>query len=221
MASVIEVLVGRLDFPIGVRDIASFAETSPGTVSKVLPVLEDADVVRRTPLGTVSSVDRRGLVDYWSASYNVLTSNHAVGLYSPRGPDHILRVIRGHIRVDSERLTAAVAARSWLDTTPPITPLTQVMMYTTRPAYWLKTVSAEPVAPSRSNLILLPARSRLPLEASVEALSDMPLLGDDESTWGPVTTTARTLVDLMTSGGRGDAEADHLFSSLSNGRWNR
>src|SRR5664280_405752 len=64
--------------PVGVRDLAQAAGVSPGTVAKVLPVLEHAGVITRSESGRVVTLSRRGLLNRWTQDYDFVRSNRDV-----------------------------------------------------------------------------------------------------------------------------------------------
>ena len=71
--------------PVGVRDLAKRAGTDPGYTSRVIRLLEDADLVGRDSNGQVQTVDWPGLLRRWSRDYDVAKTNRAVTYLAPRG----------------------------------------------------------------------------------------------------------------------------------------
>jgi hypothetical protein len=88
-AKIVRTLVD-LRLPLGVRQIAEFAKTDPGNVSRVLNLLEREDLVQRSPRGGVQQIDRNGLLRTWSRDYSMTGSNRYYTYLDPRGLGNFL-----------------------------------------------------------------------------------------------------------------------------------
>jgi hypothetical protein len=70
--------------PIGVRELARRAGTDPGYTTRVLDLLEESDVIRRSD-GKVADVNWQDLLRRWTQDYDVGKTNRAVPYLAPRG----------------------------------------------------------------------------------------------------------------------------------------
>ncbi|MFC5287149.1 hypothetical protein ACFPM7_08825 [Actinokineospora guangxiensis] len=61
--------------PIGIRELAQLATSSPAAVSKVMPALASAGAVERDETGAVVRVRRRSLLERWTADYRFTSTN--------------------------------------------------------------------------------------------------------------------------------------------------
>ena len=81
--------------------VAGESKASLPYVSRIVELLEREDLVRRVPRGSITDVDRPGLVRRWAEDYSLLGSNRG-GLYlNPRGPAPPLEAL-GTIEVQRE-----------------------------------------------------------------------------------------------------------------------
>jgi hypothetical protein len=188
--------------PVGVRELASAAHVSPGTVSKVLPALEADTAVERDGAGRITAVDRRQLLNRWTADYDCLKSNGRPSYFvAPRGIDTTLNALksRGDIA-----FSGATAASGWLpEGTDTIVPATQLVVY----ALDIDEVAADlglvPVDPQSANVILLG-----PQDSSI-------LDGMSLSDGIPLAPLPVVLADLLTLPGRYPQQAEALMDALA------
>jgi len=93
--------------PVGVRALAKRAGTDPGYASRVLSLLTDEDVLRRSESGEVTEVFVRDLIDRWTEDYRVTETNRTVSFLAPRGPEGFYNKLRAFS--DRYALTGAAA----------------------------------------------------------------------------------------------------------------
>jgi len=102
--------------PYGVGALAEAAGLAPGYVSRLLDTLDREALVERGPRGVVESVDLAGLVHRWASSYDVFTSNQALGLIAPSGPKAFMEEVakpnpsRAQIAITGSFAAAAMMA---------------------------------------------------------------------------------------------------------------
>ena len=188
--------------PIGVRDLAARAHVSPGTVSKVLPVLEADTAVQRDDAGRVSAVDRRQLIKRWATDYDVLKSNGRPSYsLAPRGLDQALVSLKQRRDV---AFTGTTGALGWLPIgTEATLPTTQLVVYTAEPASLSAELGFVSVDAPTANVILL-----APQDLGI--LDGVPLSGGI-----PLAPLAVVLADLMTLPGRYPQQAEALMDALA------
>lgn len=80
--------------PLGIRQIASRAGTTPGYVSKLIDILVAEELVTRSKNRGVESVAWAELLNRWCQDYSLLRSNTAATFLEPRGLPAILAKLR-------------------------------------------------------------------------------------------------------------------------------
>ena len=183
-----------LDFrpPYPLRLLAEMAELPLGSASRVVSLLVSEALVERTGRGPIEGVDWKELLRRWSQDYSVLAANRSKFFLEPRGPKALaapLSELEGPYAV-----TGSLAASRRAEVAPAALAAVYVRNIE-------KTASRLGLraAPSGGNVVLL------------EPLADVAF----ERTWdqGGITYAAlpQVVVDLMTSPGRGPAEAEALI----------
>jgi len=197
---IIQVLL-MLDPPIGVRTLADAAKVSPGTVSKILPLLAAEDAIDRDRTGRITAVNRRLVLGRWTLDYRVLVSNPGVRYYvAPRGIDKTQTVLA--TRQDTA-FTGPQAAGAYLPAgIALLVPPTQIVCYTKNTATAADVGLLEVDAPS-ANVILVTSQDK--------ALLDKP------GRFGgmPVAPLPLVLADLLTLPGRYPQQAEALMDALA------
>jgi hypothetical protein len=179
--------------PIGVRNLATRAGTDPGYASRVLDLLEREDLVKKEGRGPVLEVDWRGLIGRWAQDYSLLGSNRTSSYLDPRGVESF----RANLRRANARyaLTGSLGASGLA----PIAPARLGVCFEDSAEAFAGDLDLRP-AESGANVLLAE-----PFDPVVY-----------QRTWKrqQVTFAAPTqiAVDLLTSPGRGPAEADELLS---------
>jgi hypothetical protein len=82
--------------PVGVRELASRAETSPGYTTRVLTLLEAENVITRDTKGGVATVNWRDLLKRWAQDYAVASTNRAFAYLEPRNIEAFLARLRDY-----------------------------------------------------------------------------------------------------------------------------
>jgi len=192
--------LSEVEVPVGVRELASVAQVSPGSVSKLLTTLAAEGIVDRDARGAVSNVRRRSLLRRWAQDYGYATTNPAVAYWlAPRG---LAQVIDRVAEQEGVAVTGSAAARRLL---PPdktsVVPLRLLALYAASPrrlAEQLGLVEAD--AATANVVIAAPQDGRI-----------LPGPGEP-ATLAP---TALVVADLLTLPGRSDAEAEQLMDALA------
>jgi len=184
------------DVPLGVRDLATLADVSPGSVSKLLPTLASEGVIDRDERGGITTVRRRALIQRWVRDYSFAKTNGSVGYFiAPRGLDRTLARIAD--LAAPATLTGSAAARRLLpEGTTSVVPLRLLALYTDTPSTLINELGLIPAEPATANTVVA-----VPQEGSV--------LNSD------VAPVALVLADLLTLPGRSDAEAEQLMDALA------
>lgn len=197
------VAVGRIirtlcenEAPLGVRELASLAGVSPGSVSKLLPTLALEGVVDREESGKIITIRRRALIERWVQDYSFEESNRALGYYlAPRGIDAALET-RKQART-ATTLTGSAAARRLLPAaTIPVVPLRLLAFYSPDPLALANELSIVETDPSTANIVIAVPQDSDVLDAEL----------------APV---GLVIADLLTLPGRGEAEAQQLMRALA------
>jgi hypothetical protein len=189
---------GLCDFrgPIGVRDLAARVGTDPGYVSRVLDLLEREDLVKKEGRGPVLEVDWRGLIGRWAQDYSLLASNRMSSYLDPRGVESFRA---GLARTESRYAVTGSLGASVL---APIAPARLAVCFVDSQEALAEDLGLRP-AESGANVILAE-----PFDPVVH-----------ERTWERegITFAAPTQIaaDLLTSPGRGPAEAEELLSWMA------
>ncbi len=192
--------------PIGVRELAARAKVDPGFVARVLAFLTKQAIVSRSPLGAIASVDWRALIQEWTREYIRSKSKAApasplgakeVYLYlEPRGLPKFLDSLRG--LSEQYSLTGSLAATKLA----PVAPSRFAVCYVDNPE---KTAPSLQLRPETSNSNVILAR---PFDAVVY-----------ERMWTKeglrYCALSQVAADLLTSPGRGPAEAEALMDWMA------
>ncbi len=183
-----------LDFqpPYPLRLLAEMAELPLGSASRVVSLLVSEALVERTGRGPIEGVDWKGLLQRWSQDYSLLEANRSKFFLEPRGPKALLArlmELEGPYAV-----TGSLAASRRAEVAP-----------AALAAVYVRNIDK---AASRLGLRIAPSGGNVVL---VEPLADVAF----ERTWNQEAITYAALpqvaVDLMTSPGRGPAEAQALI----------
>lgn len=182
--------------PIGVRRLADVAQTDPGYVSRVFAMLDREGLIEREIRGPVTDVRWQELIRRWTEDYSVLNSNLTGSYLEPRGLTTLTR------KLSESDLRHAVTGSLGAVNVALVAPARLAICYVDDPegaAEYLKLRPAE----SGANVILAE-----PFDPVVY-----------ERTWHREGVTFAALsqiaADLLTSPGRGPAEADELVSWMA------
>lgn len=188
--------------PIGVRQLATLSDVSPGTVAKLLPTAAAAGALERDDRGAVVAVRRRLLLDRWIQDYSFRASNRdLVWALDPRGADHAAQRLRD---VESVVATGSIAARKLLPAGDvAVTPLTLVSLYSDDPAEAAAELGLRPAVEGRANVVIARPYDEALLHQS------------SSSTPGGSVDVMQVLADLMTLPGRSPEEAEQVIEVLA------
>ena len=189
------------ELPVGVRNLATAADVSPGSVSKLLMTLASEGIVDRDPSRAVLVVRRRALIRRWIRDYSFAKSNPSVAYYiAPRGLDRTLARLE---KLRGITVTGSAAARRLLPGSAiSVLPLRLLALYAADPARLAQELGLIPAEPSTANLVI----------ATPQDDGVLPMNWEPEVAVAP---TALILADLLTLPGRSDAEADQLMDALA------
>lgn len=183
-----------LDFqpPYPLRLLAEMAELPLGSASRVVSLLVSEALVERTGRGPIEGVDWKGLLRRWSQDYSLLEANRSMFFLEPRGPKALLARL---MELEGPyAITGSLAASRRAEVAP-----------AALAAVYVRNIDK---AASRLGLRIAPSGGNVVL---VEPLADVAF----ERTWDQEAMTYAALpqvaVDLMTSPGRGPAEAEALI----------
>ena len=192
---IIRALIER-ECPLGVRELATRAGVSPGSVSKLLPTLVREAIIDRDGAGTVTTVRRRELISRWVKDYSFHKTNQPTRFYlATRGLDWVLGQLPDTSR--SVTLTASAVARQMTpERTTPVVPLTLLALYTDDPELLATELGLVQVDQPSANVVI--ARPQ-----------DVSVLDSDLAPVGLV------LADMLTLPGRGVAEPEQLMDELA------
>jgi hypothetical protein len=182
--------------PVGVRELAEKAGVTPGYVSRVFALLEKEDLIRREPRGPVDHVDWRDLIRRWTEDYSLFGSNRTGSYLEPRGLGSLLG------KLPDSGLRYAATGSLGSANVALVAPARLAICYVDDPEAAAENLKLRP-AESGANVILAE-----PFDPVVY-----------ERTWEREGVTFAALsqiaADLLTSPGRGPAEADALMSWMS------
>lgn len=179
--------------PYGVRDLAGRSGTPLGSVSRVLDLLRREALVERESRGVVTGADWEKIVRRWTQDYALVTSNRTSNWLAPRGFPPVL-----------EKLPAAVGAYS-------ITGSFAAARLAPVAAPRLLTVYVNDAGTAASKLDLRPAEAGanvLLIEPFDPVAFDRTMRRDGLVIASP----SQIAADLLTSPGRGPAEAEALIT---------
>lgn len=195
-----KVVRGLVDFraPIGIRELASRSGASVGSTYRTVSFLEKEALLTRGEKGNVDFVNWRALLLRWSEDYSFQTSNRILAALEPRGLERILENLE---RLDGKAryaLTGALSANRVSLVAPP----RLAAILTPEPEQLYEDLQLREAAGAPNVLLARPFDDVLLARSEVV----------DGITYAAFSQTA---VDLLTSPGRGPAEADALLSWMA------
>lgn len=189
---VVRALVDFRETP-GVRELAALAGVDAGYLSRLLTMFENEALVDRGPRGRVSNVDWAGLLRRWAGDAPLESRGQAVTCIDPRG----IASIVGRLAASGLRyaVTGSLAAAKFAPVAPPR----------------LAVIYVDDIEGAMSALGLRAADSGanvLLIRPADDVVFDRVSVVDGISHAAP----AQVAADLLTSPGRGPAEAEELLS---------
>jgi len=192
--------LGEVGVPVGVRELASVARVSPGSVSKLLATLVAEGIVDRDARGAVTNVRRRSLLRRWAQDYAYATTNPGVGYWlAPRG---LAQVTDRLAEQEGVAITGSAAARRLL---PPdrtsVVPLRLLALYAASPRTLAEQLGLVEADAATANVVIVAPQDERILPGPGEPVALAP--------------AALVVADLLTLPGRSDAEAEQLMDALA------
>lgn len=178
--------------PFGIRSLAERARASAASTSRVVALLDREALLTKTQRGTVTEVDWPQLIARWTHDYSLTSSNVARNFLEPRGLDTVLRKLNGadwRYAITGSLAAARVA---------PIAPPRLAVVYVDdieQAAERLKLWRAD----SGANVLLVRPFDTVVFDRT---------MSQDGITYAAPSQVA---ADLLTSPGRGPAEAEELL----------
>lgn len=190
--------LAELPLPLGVNQLATAADVSPATASRVLALLDGDALAAREPGGAVRSIDLAGLLRRWAQDYSLLGSNTATGFLEPRGPKALEAKLREWTQPYA--ITGSLAASRKAPYSAPAL----ATVYVDDPAAAAQDLRlVDPGVPDAANVFLI-----RPMDAVVFTRA----WTEDGLRFAALPQVA---VDLLTSPGRGPAEGEQLLAWLA------
>lgn len=189
---VVRLLVDRRS-PPGVREIAEATRVDAGYVSRVLTLLDSEALINRTGRGKIESVDWLALLRRWATEAPLDSRGTGMTLLEPRG----LSALRTKLASSNERyvVTGGLAAKAVAPIAPPR----------------LATVWLRDASEAAERLQLRPAEAGANVLA-IEPSDDSVFDGAIERDGIHHAALSQIAGDLLTSPGRGPAEAEELIA---------
>ena len=185
--------------PFGIRTLAEASGTPLGTVSRVVGLLEEEALLTRDAHRQVVTVDWASLLARWAKDYGVSTTNSVMTCLDPRGLAHLWPKLS---RLKRYAATGSVAG-------PGIAPTRLAMLYVDDAHAAAKTLDLVP-ADAGANVFLIEPFDDVVFERTRTAR----VAGAGGETTVTATALPQTVVDLLTSPGRGPNEADALVQQM-------
>jgi hypothetical protein len=178
--------------PYGVRELAQRAQAPASSVSRVVSLLDREALALRGTKGEIVSADWTGLIRRWVKDYSMLSSNETRAYLEPRGLDELLRKLSRWS--EAYAISGSLAASKKAPVAPPR----------------LAVVYVREIELAASELELLPAETGANI---ILARPFDPVAFDRTWTQDGLRFAALSQVaaDLLTSPGRGPAEAEALL----------
>jgi hypothetical protein len=190
--------------PYGVRELGVRSKASAPTLSRVIDLLEREALLERAPGGSVARVDVPGVIRRWVEDYGFATSNRVATYLDPHGLEHLRR----RLSESKDRLmyvvTGSLAGASIVSVAPPR--LVQVFVDDAESA---ATGLGLREADAGANVVL------------AEPYDDVVFERTTTRDGIACAAAPQVVADLLTSPGRGPAEADALLAWMAKNepRW--
>jgi hypothetical protein len=184
-----------------VRALAVQAEVGAATSARVLGYLAQEHLVERDEHATVRRVYKRSLAHAWARDYGMTRTNHTTAVLAPRGLGWVMN------RLAEQRLphvlTGSAALRRHLPkATAAVAPLSLLAVYSDD-------------TPALQRELELRSTDRGANVLLIEPFDQAVLQGAQNADGLCYTAASQTVVDLLTSPGRGPEEASQLMEALA------
>jgi DNA-binding HxlR family transcriptional regulator len=183
------------------RELADQAGVSAATSARVLRYLAQEHLVERDEHSVVQRIRKRSLAQAWAQDYGMTKTNAATAVLAPRGIDWLMRQLaERHLPFS---LTGSAALRYYLpEGASAVTPLAMVAVYSKEVPRLQRELRLRPTDRG-ANVLLL------------EPFDYVVLWGARTGDGLQYTSPSQTVVDLLTSPGRGPEEAEQLMQVLA------
>lgn len=179
--------------PYGILALAARAEIPASTTSRVVALLEREALITREPRGAVETVDWPALIRYWATSYSLNGSNRTATFLEARGLPALLdKLGKTDLRY---AVTGSIAAADRAQ----IAPAKLAVVYVEEIDSAAETLGLLP-AEAGANVILAEPFDPVVFERTVRRDGLV------------LTAPSQVAADLLTSPGRGPAEAEELIA---------
>ena len=191
--------------PISMLDLIDLSKASTGATYRVVEFLEQEDLVLRSSRGPITEIAWRKLLERWSKDYSFQGNNTVYKYLQPRGMTSLLKRLEG---VTDTRyvVTGSLAAHQWA----PYAPAHLGLLYVDNPKLLADAADLRPVDAGANTLL---------------ATGDYDVVFQRAKMFDGVTMAApsQVAVDLLTSPGRGPAEAEYLLDWMEHheNQWRR
>jgi hypothetical protein len=185
--------------PFGVRALAQAASTPLGSVSRVVSFLETEALVTRDESKKILSIDRTALLTHWARDYAVASTNLMRPYLEPRGLAALWPKLS---RLPRYAVTGSMAAGT-------IAPTRLAMIYVDDPDTASRTLELTATDVGANTWLLEPYD-----DVVFERTRSRRVAVDDAAVDLVAVSFAQTVVDLMTSPGRGPQEAEALLDRM-------
>lgn len=182
--------------PVGVRQLAALADTTPGYVSKLLSLLDRLAAVERTASGQVARVDLRRLLVRHAEDAPLDRRATRTSFIDPRGLTALMEKLR------KAELRYAVTGSFAAARRAPVTAPRVVSMYVDDPEVFATAVGLRPADSGANVLVLVPD-------------DDLVFEGVWEEDGIHYAALPQVAADLLSGPGRGPAEADALLEWMT------
>jgi len=182
--------------PPGVRELARLSGVDPSYASRVLSLLTREALVDRTHSGGVAAVDWQRLLRRWAEDAPLLSRGMQAFYLEPRGLTALLSELR--TSTTGYAITGSLAASRLAPIAPPR----------------LATIYVRDIAAFASALGLRPTEAGANV-LLVRPLDDSPFIGTVTDSGLEYVAPSQAVVDLLSSPGRGPAEAEEIMIWMS------
>lgn len=196
------------NFAPSVRELADRTKTSVGTVSRVVALLRNENLLTATGSDSIRIENKMDLIRRWVEDYDFFAANNAARYRSPLGLDGASMAIERNLETATYAYSGLEAAKRWLAVfTPSRTfelPVTDRWLYVTSPVLAEQAAS---LIPDRRGDIVLATGDFLNGGVNEEGSNDRARL---RSVWA-----WRVAADLMSQPGRHAAMGEQLAEVLA------
>ena len=198
---IVRVLVDRKE-PPGVRELAGLAGVNPGYVSRIAALLDEQALVERSGRGRILSVDWAGLLERWSQDAPLNSRGEQTTCLDPRG----IRALTS--RLGNSNLCYSVTGTLAVSQFAPVAAARLAFVYVESVEEAVSTLELR-IAERGANVIL------------IEPEDDGVFEGSTLRNGLKVVAVSQAAADLLTSPGRGPAEAEALIAWMraNEGKW--